>query len=64
MRANLERRWARLNPLLAILTTTGITLRLYWNLERATDLMLADEALYLSAGSRLLHAGVFPTFQW
>ena len=49
---------------LSVLAVVGITASLYWNLARATDLMLADEAFYLQAGARFLHTGVLPNFRW
>ena len=60
----LKRHWARIFLLVPLLGAVGITIRLYWNLGRATDLVLSDEAFYLSAGSRFLHQGVLPTFQY
>jgi hypothetical protein len=62
MSTNLEGRWARIFRLLPLLGVVAITLRLYWNLAKATDLELADEAGYLAAGSRFLHHGVLPPF--
>jgi hypothetical protein len=61
---NLKRLPMRIFPLLPFLGVVGITIRLYWNLAKATDLMFADEAFYLSAGSRLLCRGVLPPFQY
>ncbi len=63
MSTDLERRLPRILRLLPLLGVVGITLRLYWNLARATDLTLADEATYLSAGSRFLYHGVLPPFE-
>jgi hypothetical protein len=42
----------------------AITLRLYWNLARATDLAFADEPFYLSAGTNLLYHGSLPPLQY
>jgi hypothetical protein len=64
MSADLERRLARIFPFLPVLGVLGITVRLCWNLAKATDLSLADEASYLTWGSRVLRQGVLPTFQW
>ena len=64
MSTDLARRLARIFRLLPVLGVVGITLRLYWNLAKATDLTLADEATYLSAGSRFLYHGVLPPFQY
>ena len=63
MAANLKRYLTRGSPLLPLLGVVAITIRLYWNLAKATDLSRADEAFYLTAGSRFLRQGVLPTFQ-
>jgi hypothetical protein len=63
MATDQERRSARIIRLLPLLGVVAITLRLYWNLAKATDLTLADEATYLSAGSRFLYHGVLPPFE-
>lgn len=60
----LERRLARIFSLLPFLAVIGVTVRLYWNFAKATDLALHDEAFYLSAGSRFLREGVLPTFRY
>jgi hypothetical protein len=64
MRAYIERLKARPYALLSVLAVVGIAATLYWNLARATDLMLADEAFYLGAGARFLHTAVLPNFRW
>ncbi len=46
--------------LLPIIGVVGVTLRLYWNLARATDLAFAGETLYLSAGTNLLYQSILP----
>jgi hypothetical protein len=63
MSTDLKRPLARIFRLLPLLGAVGITLRLYWNLAKAADLTLADEAGYLSAGSGFLYHGVLPSFQ-
>jgi hypothetical protein len=60
MSPNREGRLARIFRLLPLLGVVAITLRLYWNLAKATDLAPQDEAFYLSSGSRFLHHGVLP----
>src|SRR5208337_304415 len=62
MSTDLERPSARIFRLLPLLGVVGMTLRLYWNLAKATDLTLADETTHLSAGSRFLYHGVLPRF--
>jgi hypothetical protein len=62
--ADLKRRLKRLLPLLWLLAVVGITVRLYWNLANTMDLVLADEAYYLGAGSRFLYKGQLPSFQF
>jgi hypothetical protein len=64
MSTYLERRLARIFPLLPLLGVVGITIRLYWNFAKATDVALYDEAFYLSAGSKFLRQGILPTFQY
>jgi hypothetical protein len=64
MSPNREGRLARIFRLLPFLGVVAITLRLYWNLAKATDLALEDEAFYLGAGSRFLHHGVLPPFPY
>lgn len=61
---NLKRRLTRIFPLLPLLSVVGITVRLYWNLAKTTDLIPGDEGGYLSRGSQFLHKGQIPPFEY
>ena len=61
----LKRRLSRMFPLVTLVGVVGITLRVYWNLAKGSDLLVVgDESLYLTLGSRFLHESVLPTFAW